>query len=240
MVGGGYPEPLQRASERRAKKWYQNYIETLIQRDIRELARISNLDSMPKILQLAAAQSAQLLNMSTIAASFQMTRQTTAAYFTLLKNVFLIDVLPAWHNNRSSRLIKTPKVHITDTGLAAALLGMNAVRLDADRSMLGHLLESFVYNELRRQAGWQTEEIGFYHFRDKDQFEVDIVMETESGEGVAVEVKAAATVTEKDFRSLKKLKAMLGKPWIVGLVFYDGDTVLPFGEELYAVPISAL
>ncbi len=240
VVEGGYPEPLKRETERRKKQWYQNYIETLVQRDIRELARISNLESIPKILQLAAVQSAQLLNMSAIAAPFQMTRQTTSTYFTLLKNIFLVDVLPAWHNNRGKRLIKTPKVHMTDTGLAAVLLGMNAERLDADRGRLGHLLESFVYNELRRQASWADADIDFYHFRDKDQYEVDIVMEQNGGEIIGVEVKAAATVTEKDFKGLKKLHATVGKSWKTGIVFYDGDMVLPFGERMYAVPISAL
>ena len=240
VVEGGYPEPLKRRTERRKKLWYRNYVETLVQRDIRELARISNLGSIPKILQLAAVQSAQLLNMSAIAAPFQMTRQTTSAYFTLLKNIFLVDVLPAWHGNRGKRLIKTPKVHMMDTGLAAVLLGMNAERLDAERGILGHLLESFVYNELRRQASWSEADLCFYHFRDKDQYEVDIVIEQNGGEIIAVEVKATATVTEKDFRGLKKLQSMVGELWRVGVVFYDGDMVLPFGERMYAVPISAL
>lgn len=240
IVEGGYPEPLKRKTEHRKKQWYRNYIETLVQRDIRELAQISNLESIPKILQLAAAQSAQLLNMSAIAAPFQITRQTTSAYFTLLKHIFLVDVLPAWHSNRGKRLIKTPKVNITDTGLAAVLLGMNRERLDADRNMLGHLLESFVYNELRRQASWTDTDLNFYHFRDKDQYEVDIVMEQNDGKIIAVEVKAAATITEKDFRGLKKLRATVGESWKMGIVFYDGDMVLPFGKRMYAVPVSAL
>lgn len=240
VVAGGFPEPLQRRSERRKRQWYLNYVETLVQRDIRELARVSNLDVIPKILQLAAVQSAQLLNMSVIAAPFQISRQTTSAYFTLLKNIFLVDVLPAWHGNRGKRLVKTPKVHMTDTGLAAALLGMNADQLEADRSMLGHLLESFVYNELRRQASWADTELNFFHFRDKDQCEVDIVIEQNGREILAVEVKAAATITEKDFRGLRKLQSLVGTAWKVGIVLYDGERVLPFGEQMYAVPISAL
>lgn len=240
VVEGGYPEPLQRGTERRKTLWYRNYVETLVQRDIRELARISNLESIPKILQLAAAQSAQLLNMSAIAAPFQMTRQTTSAYFSLLQNIFLVDVLPAWHSNRGKRLIKTPKVHMADTGLAAVLLGMNADRLDADRSLLGHLSESFVYNELRRQASGIDTDIHFYHFRDKDQYEVDIVIEQNGGGIIGVEVKAVATVTQKDFRGLNKLQMTTGDLWKAGLVFYDGDRVLTFGETLYAVPISVL
>jgi len=240
IVAGGFPEPLQRQSERRRRRWYQNYVETLVQRDIRDLARISNLDAIPKVLQLVAVQSAQLLNLSTIAAPFQITRQTITAYFALLKNIFLIDTLPAWHGNRGKRLVKTPKVHMTDTGLAAALLGMNAAQLEADRIMLGHLLESFVYNELRRQASWADSNLEFFHFRDKDQYEVDIVIELDGRGMIAIEVKAAATVTEKDFKGLKKLRSIAGPAWLAGIVFYDGERVLPFGEQMLAVPISAL
>ncbi len=240
ILAGGFPEPLLRKSQRRKNQWYQNYVTTLVQRDIRDLARIGNLDVLPKILQLAAGQSAQLLNMSKISAPFQISRQTTASYFSLLRNIFLIDILPAWHSNRGKRLIKTPKVHMADTGLAAVLLGMTADQLESERSFLGHLLESFVYNELRRQASWATLGLNFYHYRDKDQYEVDIVIEQSGGGIIAVEVKASATVTEKDFKGLKKMQSTVGRAWKAGIVFYDGDGVLPFGGGLYAVPVSAL
>jgi len=240
ILTGGFPEPLRRKTDRRRNQWYRNYIDTLVQRDIRDLARINNLDAMPKILQLVAAQSAQLLNMTHIAAPFQMTRQTIKSYFILLQHIFLVDVLPAWHANRRKRLIKTPKVHLTDTGLASALLGINRNRLETDRGMLGHLLESFIYNELRRQASWCDTAVQFYHFRDKDQYEVDIVIEQSDGGIVAVEVKAAATVTGKDFKGLKRLQSMVGDHFIAGVVFYDGDMILPFGAGMFAMPVSVL
>ncbi|MCF7822150.1 MAG: ATP-binding protein [Mariprofundaceae bacterium] len=240
VVEGGFPEPQQRKSARRKSQWYANYIETLVQRDIRDLARISNLEAMPKLLQLAAHQSAQLLNKQALASPFQMSRQTVDSYFTLLQKIFLVDVLPAWHSNRGKRLIKTPKVHMSDTGLASALLGLSVDQLDSDRTMLGHLLESFIYNELRRQASWSNSDIQFYHFRDKDQYEVDIVMEQHGGGVVAVEVKAAATVTEKDFKGLKRLQSMVGSSWKMGIVFFDGEIPLSFGDGLIAMPISGL
>jgi len=149
-------------------------------------------------------------------------------------------VLQPWHSNRSKRLIKTPKVHMSDTGLASALLGLSAKQLDSDRTMLGHLLESFIYNELRRQASWCDSDIKFYHFRDKDQYEVDIVMEQHGSGMVALEVKAAATVTEKDFKGLRKLQSLAGGSWTVGIVFFDGEIPMSFGDALYAMPISAL
>jgi len=196
---------------------------------------------MPKLLQLTANQSAQLLNKQTLASPFQMSRQTVDSYFTLLQHLFLVDILQPWHSNRSKRLINTPKVHMSDTGLASALLGLSAEQLDRDdRTMLGHLLESFIYNELRRQASWSGSDIKFYHFRDKDQYEVDIVMEQHGGGMVAVEVKAAATVTDKDFKGLRKLQSLAGESWKIGVVFFDGEIPLSFGDGLYAIPISGL
>jgi len=240
LVTGGYPEAVQRTTERRKKQWYRNYINTMVQRDARDLTRISNLDAIPTILQLAAAQSAQLLNMSELAAPFQISRQTVASYFTLLRNIFLLDVLPAWHSNRVSRLIKTPKVHISDTGLAANLLEMTAKQLNSERDAMGHLLESFVYNELRRQAAGLEEDPRFFHFRDKDKYEVDIVIEQSGGGIIALEVKSAATVGEQDFRGIRRLQSIVKNKFKTGIVLYDGERILSFGEGLFAMPISAL
>jgi hypothetical protein len=106
--------------------------------------------------------------------------------------------------------------------------------------LLGHLLESFVYNELRRQASWHHADIRFYHYRDKDQYEVDIVMEQEGGGIAGVEVKAASTVSEADFRGLKRLQAISGKAWKSGVLFYDGDISLSFGDSLFAIPLHGL
>ncbi len=240
VVEGGYPEPLHRPTAQRKRRWYTNYINTLIQRDIRDLARISNLDVLPKLLELTAAQSAHLLNMSKIAAPFQLSRQTVASYFALLEQMFLLELLPAWHHNRGKRLIKTPKVHISDTGLATALLGVTTEQLQRDRAMFGHLLEGFIYNELRRQAGWYDGDVRFYHYRDKDQYEVDIVLERSGGGIVGIEVKAAATVNASDFKGLKRLRSVCGDAWCSGVLFYDGTTPLPFDDSLIALPIRRL
>ena len=138
------------------------------------------------------------------------------------------------------RLVKAPKAHIGDTGLACALLGMETDSLLDDRQLLEQLLETFVFQELRRQAGWLDEPVSFSHFRDKDGVEVDIVMEG-SGHSVAgVEVKASATVTAADFRGLKKLKSAAGKRFKGGAVVYDGETTVTFGDRLFAVPIRCL
>ncbi|HPV04108.1 MAG TPA: DUF4143 domain-containing protein, partial [Myxococcota bacterium] len=146
---------------------------------------------------------------------------------------------PPWHSNQLKRLVKTPKLHIGDTGLACALMGVNPGSLWMDRPLFGRLLESYVYQELRRLASFRDESTAFYHFRDKDQVEVDLVIESE-GLVAGVEVKAASTVTTADFKGLRKLKDAAGSRFVCGVVLYDGSAVAGFGEGLYAVPVSRL
>jgi predicted AAA+ superfamily ATPase len=240
VVAGGYPAALTRATPRRRAAWYRDYIETLVQRDVRDLARISSLDTLPRLLALAAGQTARLLNVSDLASPFQLSRPTIHDYVTLLERVFLLEPLPPWHVNRLSRLIKTPKLHLCDTGLACMLLGFDAPSLAKDRTTLGQLLETFAFQELRRQASWHKEDIRFHHFRDKDNFEVDIVLERGARELAGIEVKASATVTAADFRGLRKLREAAADRFIAGVVLYDGEACAGFGDRLFAVPIRTL
>lgn len=240
IVAGGYPAALARSNPRRRAAWYRDYLETLVQRDVRALARVSALDALPRLMTLAAGQTARLLNVADLAAPFQLSRPTIRDYVTLLERIFLLEELPSWHNNRLSRLVKTPKLHLGDTGLACALLGVDASALSADRAVLGQMLETFVYQELRRQASWLEEPVAFHHFRDKDGVEVDIVLERGGRQVAGVEVKAAATVTAADFNGLRKLKEAAGARFTAGAVLYDGEMMVPFGDRLFAVPIRML
>jgi predicted AAA+ superfamily ATPase len=239
ISAGGYPAALLRAAPKRRMAWYRDYIETLVQRDIRDLARISALSSIPRLLQLAAGQTSRLVNVAEIASAFQLSRPTIRDYVALLERIFLLEHLPPWHSNRLSRLVKTPKLHIGDTGLAAALLGADAAGIYKDRGLLGQLVETFVYQELKRQSSWNDTSVQFFHFRDKDGVEVDVVLE-QAGKVAGVEIKAAATVRERDFRGLKKLREATGDRFAAGVVMYDGENVAAFGEKLYAVPICSL
>jgi predicted AAA+ superfamily ATPase len=240
IVAGGYPAALARTSQRRRAAWYRDYVETLVQRDVRDLARISSLDVLPRLLQLAASQTAHLMNVAEMASPFQLSRPTIRDYVTLLERVFLLEHLPPWHSNRMSRLVKTPKLHMGDTGVTATLLGLDGGALAKDRTLLGQVLETFVFQELRRQASWNETPIAFHHFRDKDGAEVDLVLERGVSELAGIEVKASATVTEADFRGLRKLQAAAGERFVAGIILYDGESSVSFGHSLFAVPIRAL
>ena len=240
IVVGGYPAALARPTARRSANWYRDYVEALVQRDVQDLARVRSLDVLPRLLRAAAAQTAQLFNLSDLASPFELSRPSIGDYVTLLERLFLLERLPAWHGNRLKRLVKGPKLHLIDTGVAAALLGTDVKALSADRSLFGHLLETFAFQELRRQASWHEAPTEFFHFRDKDGVEVDIVIQRASGAIAGVEIKAAATVRPKDFQGLRKLERTVGGRFVRGVVLYDGDTSVPFGDRFHAVPISRL
>lgn len=239
IASGGYPEALLRATWKRRAAWYRDYIETLVQRDVRDLARISALDALPRLLQLAAGQTARLVNVAEMTSAFQLSRPTIRDYVVLLEKIFMLEHLPPWFSNRISRLIKTPKLHLADTGLAASLLGMDATAIYKDRAVFGQLLETFVFQELKRQASWNDRPVRFQHFRNKDGVEVDIVME-QAGRLTGIEIKASATVTKKDFRGLRRLLETNAKRFAAGVLIYDGEHAVGFGENLYAVPVRAV
>lgn len=239
MVAGGYPAALSRASGKRSAAWYRDYIESLIVKDVQEYARISSLEALPRLMEMAAGQTSNLLNIANLASPFELTRPTIKEYLILLESLFLLDRVPAWHRNRLNRLIKTPKLHIGDTGVACALLGIDTDALWEDRKLLGQMLESFVFQELRKLASWREEPVRFSHFRNKDGVEVDLVLES-GRQLLGIEIKASATVTADDFKGLRKLKEAVGKPFTCGAVFYDGDATVRFGEDLIAVPVTRL
>ncbi len=240
IVAGGYPAALARRASARRRAWYRDYVETQVQRDVRDLMRIRSLDALPKLLALAAAQTARLVNVADLSAPFELTRQTIHEYVTVLERVFLLERLPSWHSNRMSRLVKSPKLHMGDTGVACSLLGIDAAGLDRDRELMGAMLETFVVQELRRQASWRPTPVEFFHFRDRDDFEVDIVLEQGHAAVAGVEVKAAATVGESDFRGLRKLRDAAGRRFTGGVVLYDGGAAVRFGDGLFAVPVRRL
>jgi len=240
IVAGGYPAALSRPVPRRRAAWYRDYVEALVLRDVRDLARVTSLDVLPRLLALASAQTGRLVNVSDLASPFQVSRPTIRDYVTLLERLFLLERLPPWHSNRLSRLIKTPKLHMGDTGVATALLGVDADALRADRTLLGQLVETFVYQELHRQVSWQQDSFRLHHFRDKDGAEVDIVLERGTGHVAGVEVKASATVTRRDFRGLRRLQAAAGERFVGGVVLYDGESEVGFGAGLRAVPLRTL
>ena len=158
----------------------------------------------------------------------------------ILEELFLVRRVEPWFNNRLKRLVKSSRLHFLDSGLLAAIQGTTAERIAKDRSLFGPILETFIFSEVMKQTTWSDDNYTIYHFRDKDQDEVDLVVENDAGELVGIEVKAGATVVASDFKGLRKLAAGSGKNFRLGIVLYDGQRTVPFGENLRAAPISCL
>ncbi len=240
VLAGGYPEALTRKGWGRRQDWYLDYVEAVVQRDVRDIAAVDQLDRMPRLLRALAEHAGQLVNHSGIGAAIGLNHVTTQRYSAVFEQLYLIHTLPPWHSNALARLIKTPKLHFLDAGLLAALRGATPERIARDRGGFGAILESFVVSELLKLAGWSAERLRFSHYRDKDQYEVDAVIEDRQGSIVGIEVKAAASVTAADFRGLRRLAEASGENFALGLVLYDHDRLVPFGERLWAAPLSCL
>ncbi len=240
IVRGGFPEPMTRATATRRASWYASYIDTNLRRDIRDLANIDGLREVPKLLALVASRVSGLLNLADLSRGLALPQTSLKRYFTLLEALFLVTTLPAWTTNRGLRLVKAPKVFLTDTGLASHLVGADAATLEADGRIRGMLLENFVVVEILKQLGWCKVRPTAHHFRSTSGVEVDIVLEDRAGRIVGIEVKSSATVNADDFRGLRMLREIAGKKFVRGIVLHDGESTVHFDEQFLSAPISAL
>ena len=240
VLQGGYPEALTRTNPRRRQTWHQQYLDALIQRDMQEIATIDKLGQLPLFLQALAAMAGQLCNYSQLGAQMGMDAKTANKYMGIFEQMYLLKRIPIWANNRLKRVLKSPKLQFVDSGLLASLRGLTADTLKRDRSLFGALLETFVYAELLKHTTWAEADYQILYYRDSDQNEVDFVVENRAGEIIGIEVKAAATLTEKDLRGLKRLAVLAGDSLKMGVMLYDGTEALPLGEKLWAMPLSSL
>jgi len=240
LARGGFPVAVDRLSTARRHAWFDSYITSVLQRNVRDLANIERLADMPRILRLLAARSATLLNYAELSSLLAIPQQTLKRYLGLLEAVFLVQLLPAWSRNRGRRLTKAPKVILSDGGLGCFLLGVDEKRLAQDRVLLGSLLEGFVIMEIIKQLGWSDTRAAPMHFRDHAGNEVDLVLEAPDGGVVGVEIKASASVGSSDFKGLRSFATLAGSDFRHGVVLYTGDEVVSFAENLQAAPIRAL
>lgn len=240
VLTGGFPEMLRRKTLPRRQAWAREYVKALLQRDVREIADVEKLDGMSRLFRTLAHHSGQLVNFAQAGGRIGLDDKTVSKYVAILEQLFIVRRVDPWRRNRLKRLVKTPKLHFIDSGLLAATLGATAPGITKNRTILGPLLEAFVFSEVVKQAEWLDEGCVLHHYRDKDQDEVDIVVENHEGAVVGIEVKAAATVGSADFKGLRKLADACGKEFRLGVVLYDGEQVVPFGERMFAAPVSCL
>lgn len=237
---GGYPEAVRRTDPGRRARFFESYLSDLINRDVSQISDIERPAQMRRLLNLVGAAMASLAPPGSFSNELQLSASTVRRYLDLLEMLFIVRRIPAWSTNLTTRAVAASKLMVVDSGLAGHLVGMTLKRCKNPNSPVGPLMENFVLGELARQLSWAEEPVHLYHYRDRDQYEVDAILEHASGDVVAIEVKAAETVRLEDFRGIKRIARRLDDRLLAGIVLYAGRQALPFGEKLRALPISAL
>jgi predicted AAA+ superfamily ATPase len=240
MLAGGYPSALARQSKARRRAWFESYLTTILQRDVRDLSNIDDFSAVPRLLSVVASRAGGLLNFADLSRTLGLPQTTLKRYFALLEMTFLVQLLRPWSGNLGQRSIRTPKVYLNDTGLLGHLLALTPERLETDPSLAGGLVENFVMMELVKQSTWSETMPKIFFWRTASGREVDIVLEDNGGRIVGLEVKAAATLNANDTAGLHALAKEVGKKWVRGIVLYTGLDVIPFGSNLHGVPLQAL
>lgn len=240
ILAGGYPLAVARNAGARRKAWFQSYLTTILQRDVRDLTHVADVTAVPRLLSVVAARAGGLLNFADLSRTLALPQTTLKRYFALLEATFLVQLLRPWSSNVGQRLIQTPKVYLDDTGLLAHLLGVTVDRLSLDGTLAGGVLENFALMELRKQSAWSETQPEFFFWRTAAGQEVDIVLEDRAGRLVGIEIKAGATLGGNDVRGLQVMAQAVGKRWVRGVVLYTGNEVIPFASNLHGLPVSHL
>ena len=240
VLRGGYPEAVARIDARRRTIWARQYVDAIIQRDVRDVANIDKLDQLPRFLNCLAQVSGQMCNYTQLGGQLGLDSKTAARYVGVFEQMYLLKRVDAWSKNRLKRVIKTPKLQFLDSGLLSTLCNLTAKEVQQDRSRFGNVLETFVYGELLKHNTVAEGDYRLLYYRDIDKFEVDIVIENAVGQVIGVEIKASATVKSSDMSGLRKLASAAGKQFKMGVLLYDGTETMPLGEKLWAAPISSL
>lgn len=238
---GGYPEALRFESEREIRQWHKDYVESLIERDLRDIINIRRKDSMLKLLEILAAWSSNYMDVAKIGADLALQRPALESYINALETLYLVERVPAWIRTDYDRVGKRDKILMTDSGLMSSILNWRHERVRLDGKLYGKLLETYVFTQLAAILDAQDEDYSLFHYRDREQREIDFLVENENGDLLGLEVKAASALSRESFKHLEWFKTnMAGERRFTGLVLYTGEHIVSFGQGLWAVPISAL
>ncbi len=237
---GGFPEAIKLEGRARAS-WHRDYIGALLERDLMDIARIRQHDAMQELVSILAAWSSKFLDVANIGASLSIKRPTLESYINALESLFLIERVRPWTKTDYGRVGKQKKLFMTDSGLMASILGWRADQIKLDPDRVGKLVETFAFNELATQVDISNGECSLYHYRDREQREIDFIIETRDGAILGIEIKAAASLGKSDFKHLEWFRDNIaGKRTFIGIVLYAGENLGSFGKNLWAVPFGAM
>jgi predicted AAA+ superfamily ATPase len=237
---GGFPEALT-LKEKERRQWHKDYLDALIERDLKDITKIHRYDAMQELIRILSAWSSKFMDVSAIGRGLSIQRPTVESYMNALEALYLIERVKPWTKTDYGRVGKQTKVFMADCGLMASILGwqLEQVKLDSDR--LGKLIETFVFNELASHIDASNGQYQLFHYRDREKREIDFLIERDDHLILGLEVKASSTVGANDFKHLKWFQAnMLKEDNFIGLVLYAGERAMSFGPHLWALPFNAL
>jgi predicted AAA+ superfamily ATPase len=243
-TSGGMPVALRRPPGRSRSRWFFNYVNLVIDKDVLDISRVRQREMLPRLLGQLAARSGQVLNMAAISGTIGLEKSTTENYIKLLEAVFLIYRLPAWGTTLGSRITKHPKVHLVDSGVMGWLLNVTPQKIaqaaPAVLTEYGHLLETFAVGEILKQASWSDAPVASGHFRTEAGDEVDLVLERDDGQVVAFEIKAGSRISGDDLRGLRQLKDRLGPRLSEAIILHTGVHAYTHDDWITVLPLDRL
>lgn len=241
VVSGGFPEAVEASADRR-RRFFAGYVDSILGREIDELGSVRDTESAIRLLRLTAARSAALTNLSSLGRELAIDHKTVASRLRSLEQLYMVIRLPAWHANLGHRVVRSDKLHLTDSGMLCSLIGADVKRLESDGAIAGSVFETFAVTEIVRQASVSefSTQLFPHHYRDQRGNEVDLVLELASGEVVGIEVKASASPSAHDASGLRLLRDKLGDRFRQGILFHLGPDSVQLGERITAAPLAAL
>jgi predicted AAA+ superfamily ATPase len=240
VLRGGYPEVVARPTARRRTAWGLQYTGAILARDVRDMFNVEKLDLLPRFLSALAQTSGQVCNLTQLGGQLGLDQKTVSKYIGIFEQMYLLKKVNSWANNRLSRVLKAPKLQFIDSGLLAILADVTPAAIEQDRCRFSSILESFVFSELLKHRTTAEGQYQIFYYRDRDQYEVDFVIENAAGDILGVEVKSHSSVKARDLRGLQRLATLAGEKFKGGYLLYDGEQILPLGERQWAIPISSL
>ncbi|MDP3935577.1 MAG: ATP-binding protein [Alphaproteobacteria bacterium] len=235
---GGYPEVVRRSTPAKRNSWFKGYIQTLLTRDVQDISGIERSAQLPILLNILASRVGGLLNASELSRSSQIPLTTLTRYLKIFEMLYLTVYLQPWHSNIGKRFVKSPKLYISDVGLISFLLGMNEEHIAQRPDLWGHMFENFIVMEFIKHQTWSDVPFQIYHYRTENNEEIDLILETDQGDLLAIEIKSSKTIDGRSLKAIKNLQAAMPHKIIKGFVIYTGDKVIPLSQNIWALPLS--
>ncbi len=240
VIAGGYPDVYKAKSTKHKSIWFESYIKTMLERDLRELSDYKSITRTNRLFQLLALRSATIVNLMDFSRSSDIPPSSLSIYLDTIESLFLIKRIPGYYSNLNNRLTKAPKIYLVDSGLMCHQVDIMSVKNPWEHREWGQVFETFVFNEIRKQLSWLDTSISLYHYRTHQGKEIDLILENKQQEIIAIEIKASQTVTPSMSKNFAQIKADTGNKFKMGLIIYAGNSIEVLGDGIYAIPLSCI